>query len=444
MSQYTSGLIKKAAKYIPGASYYTLGSNLPGLPEFIIEKGSGPYVYTTDGTKMLDVTLAHGSLILGHSNKVISEAVKKQISLGTALTNITKPAIELAELMVDTVPCADKVRIVNSGTEASILAVRLVKAATGKEKILKFEGAYHGFADNLIFNTNYGKPNEWLPYPHASSDTLGVSESQAKTVLIAPYNNLELTSKIIHENIEDIAGIIVEPVMRGINSHAEFLQGLRVICDKYKTPLIFDEVITGFRVSLGGAQEYFGITPDLSIYGKSLGAGYPIGALAGKDSLMGYLDPSSENGGHIFSIGSFHSNPLCSTAALHCIKELKKNSSYEKLNNYGDGLRSGLSEIFKQYDLPHVMTGLGSIVEFFFMTEQVTDYKSSIRSNFRLKDLIGSNMLKRKVVGGGGRYTSSIMHEKKELDWMLDAVELTIDNARTTGALNRIIEEEIN
>ena len=155
MSQYTSDLIKKAAKYIPGASYYTLGSNLPGLPEFIIEKGSGPYVYTTDGTKMLDVTLAHGSLILGHSNKVISEAVKKQISLGTALTNITKPAIELAELMVDTVPCADKVRIVNSGTEASILAVRLVKAATGKEKILKFEGAYHGFADNLIFNTNY-------------------------------------------------------------------------------------------------------------------------------------------------------------------------------------------------------------------------------------------------------------------------------------------------
>ena len=182
MNQYTCDLITKASKYIPGASYYTLGSNLPGLPKFIIEKGHGPYVYTTDGVKMLDVTLAHGSLILGHSNKVISEAVQKQIFLGSALTNITKPAIELAELMVDIVPCADKVRIVNSGTEASILAVRLVKAATGKEKILKFEGAYHGFADNLIFNTNYGKPNEWLPYPHASSDTLGVSESQAKTV----------------------------------------------------------------------------------------------------------------------------------------------------------------------------------------------------------------------------------------------------------------------
>lgn len=443
MNQYTCDLITKASKYIPGASYYTLGSNLPGLPKFIIEKGHGPYVYTTDGVKMLDVTLAHGSLILGHSNKVISEAVQKQIFLGSALTNITKPAIELAELMVDIVPCADKVRIVNSGTEASILAVRLVRAATGKEKILKFEGAYHGFADNLIFNTNYGKPNEWFPYPKASSDTLGVPEDQANTVLIAPYNNLDITSKIIDENIGDIAGIIVEPVMRGINSQTEFLQGLRVICDKYKTPLIFDEVITGFRVSLGGAQEYFGVTPDLSIYGKSLGAGYPIGAVVGKDSLMRYLDPSSENGDHIFSIGSFHSNPLCSTAALYCIKELQKNDSYEKLNSYGDGLRLGLSEIFKQYELPHFMTGLGSIIEFFFTSEPVTDYKSSIRSNLGLKDLIGSKMSGFKVVGGGGRYTSSTMHGKKELNWMLDAVEHSLDNARITGSLNKMLEESM-
>ena len=444
MNQYTSDLITKASKYIPGASYFTLGPNLPGIPEFIIEKGYGPYVYTTDGVKMLDVTLAHGSLILGHSNKVISEAVRKQIALGTALTNITKPAIELAELMVEIVPCADKVRIVNSGTEASILAIRLVRAATGKEKILKFEGAYHGFADNLIFNTNYGKPNELCPYPEASPDSLGVSLSQAKTVLIAPYNNLEITSKIIDENIHDLAGIIVEPVMRGINSRPEFLKGLKVICDKYKIPLIFDEVITGFRGSLGGAQEYFGVTPDLSIYGKSLGAGYPIGAIVGKDSLMKYLDPSSENGNHIFSIGSFHSNPLCSTAALYCLKELKKNGSYEKLNNYGDGLRSGLSQIFEQYELPHVMTGLGSIIEFFFTSGAVTDYKSSICSNLALKDLIGSNMYKFKVVGGGGRYTCSIMHGEKELDWMLSAVSSTLDNARSTGVLNRIIEGSMN
>ena len=441
MNDYTSDLITKASKYIPGASYYTLGLNYPGLPEFIIEKGQGPYIYTTDGIKMLDVTLAHGSLILGHSNKIISEAVQKQISMGTALTNITKPAIELAEIMVNTIPCADKVRIVNSGTEASILAVRLVRAVTGKEKILKFEGAYHGFADNLIFNTNYGKPSEWFPYPKASSDTLGVSAAQAETVLIAPYNNLEITSRIIDENIKDIAGIIVEPVMRGINSQTDFLQGLRTICDKYKTPLIFDEVITGFRVSLGGAQEYFGITPDIAIYGKSLGAGYPIGAIVGKDSLMRYLDPSSENGGHIFSIGSFHSNPLCSTAALYCIRELQKNRSYEKLNSYGDGLRSGLSRIFKKYELPHFMTGLGSIVEFFFTSEPVIDYKSSINSNLALKDLIGSKMAEFKVVGGGGRYTSSTMHGKRELDWMLEAVDISLDNAQYTGALNSILEK---
>ena len=310
-----------------------------------------------------------------------------------------------------------------------------------KEKILKFEGAYHGFADNLIFNTNYGKPSEWFPYPKASSDTLGVSAGQAETVLIAPYNNLEITSRIIDENIKDIAGIIVEPVMRGINSQTDFLQGLRTICDKYKTPLIFDEVITGFRVSLGGAQEYFGITPDIAIYGKSLGAGYPIGAIVGKDSLMRYLDPSSENGGHIFSIGSFHSNPLCSTAALYCIRELQKNRSYEKLNSYGDGLRSGLSRIFKKYELPHFMTGLGSIVEFFFTSEPVIDYKSSINSNLALKDLIGSKMAEFKVVGGGGRYTSSTMHGKRELDWMLEAVDISLDNAQYTGALNSILEK---
>lgn len=441
MNEYTASLISKAAKYIPGASYYTIGSNYPALPAFIIEKGQGAYVYTTDGMKMLDVTLAHGSLILGHANKTISDAVQKQISLGTALTNITKPAIELAEIMVATIPCADKVRIVNSGTEASILAVRLAKAATGKEKILKFEGAYHGFADNLIFNTNYGKPDKWFPYPKASSDTLGVSASQAEAVLIAPYNNLDITSQIIDENIKDIGGIIVEPVMRGINSQIGFLQGLRVICDKYKIPLIFDEVITGYRVSLGGAQHYFGITPDLAIYGKSLGAGYPIGAIVGVDSLMRYLDPSSDNGDYIFSIGSFHSNPLCSTAALYCIRELQKKGSYEKLNNYGKDLTLGLSKIFKKYNIPHFMTGLGSIVEFFFTDEAVTDYKTSVKSNLALKELLGSKMSKFKVVGGGGRYTSSIIHEEKELDWMLQAVDNSLANAQYTGALECVLKK---
>ena len=437
-------LVKKASKYIPGASYYTAGQNLPSLPEFILHRGDGAYVYTTKNEKMLDVTLAHSSLILGHNHPKISNAVKNQIDKGSAFTNITEPAIELSEIMSKTIPCADKIRLVNSGTEASILATRIVRAYTGKNKILKFEGAYHGFADNLLFNTNYGNAKHWDEYPQATPDSIGIPESLRNDILIAPYNDLDKTRNIILKNRSDIAGIIIEPVMRGLETDKSFLKGIKNISVKENIPLIFDEVITGYRLSLGGAQEFFGIIPDISIYGKALGAGYPIGAIAGNEKIMNFLDPVSADENRIFSIGSFHSNPISSTAALICIKELQDPQNYQKLNKFGNDLRTGLSQIFSQYKIPHFMTGTGSIVEFFFTSNSVSNYRDTLKTNLNLKSLLSTELPKNFVVGGGGRYTSSIFHEKKELSWLLEGIYKSLDKINNSGELEKSFESDEN
>ena len=430
-------LVKKATKYVPGASYYTAGQNLPPLPEFILHRGNGAYVYTTKNEKMLDVTLAHSSLILGHNHPAVSNAVKNQIDKGSAFTNITEPAIELSEIMSKTIPCAEKIRLVNSGTEASILATRIVRAYTGKNLILKFEGAYHGFADNLLFNTNYGNSNNWDNYPSPTPDSIGIPKSLKNDILIAPYNDLSKTKSIILNNKANIAGIIIEPVMRGLETNKSFIEGIKNISINENIPLIFDEVITGYRLSLGGAQEFFGVTPDIAIYGKALGAGYPIGAITGNKKIMNLLNPKSSDENRIFSIGSFHSNPISSTAALMCIKELQNPENYIKLNEFGDNLRSGLSQIFSEYKIPHFMTGAGSIVEFFFTSNTVSNYRDTLKTNLKLKSLLSNQLPKNFIVGGGGRYTSSIFHEEKELSWLLEGISNSLKEIKASGELEK-------
>ena len=441
MIKKSTNLIKKASKYIPGASYYTAGQNVPGLPEFILDRGNGAYVYTTKNEKMLDVTLAHSSLILGHNNPKISNAVKNQIDKGSAFTNITEPAIELSEIMSKTIPCAEKIRLVNSGTEASILATRIVRAYTGKNLILKFEGAYHGFADNLLFNTNYGNSKNWNDYPIPTPDSIGMPKTLNEEILIAPYNDLKQTKKIILKYRSEIAGIIIEPVMRGLETDQSFLEGIRKISSKENIPLIFDEVITGYRLSLGGAQEFFGIKPDIAIYGKALGGGYPIGAIVGNEKIMNFLDPKSSDKSRIFSIGSFHSNPISSIAALTCISELQNPQNYNKLNEFGDSLRAELSHIFSQYKIPYFMTGTGSIVEFFFTSKSVLNYRDTLHTNLKLKSLLSIQLPKNFIVGGGGRFTSSIFHEKKELDWLLEGINNSLREINSSGELEKSFEQ---
>ena len=426
----------KAPQYLPGGTYATIAHNRDSAPEFLFSHGSGAYLYTTDERRFLDVMLGHGSILLGHCHPAVVEAVKRQAELGNTFTHVTGPAIELAEMIVEDIPCADSVRLVNSGTEAVMLALRLVRAYTGKDRVLKFEGAYHGFADGLLFSTNYGHPERWPDHPRPDPDTLGIPSGYEESVLIAPWNDLDRTREIVADSLDDLAGIIVEPVMRGLSSVPGFLEGVRELSTESGVPLIFDEVGTGFRLALGGAQEYYGVTPDLATLGKGLGSGYPIGAIAGRAEFMAYLDPGSPDDERIFSLGSFHGNAVSAAAAVATIEVLREPGVYEHLSSYGDRLRDGLEELFHRFDLPVRMTGEANIVEWLFTTEPVTDYRGSLAANRALKDRIGAEMRHHDVFGGGGRLNSSTVHGETELGLTLEAMEASLTALRDAGRLH--------
>lgn len=426
----------KAPRYLPGGTYSTIAHDERSAPEFLFSHGSGAYLHATDGRRFLDVMLGHGSLLLGHSHPAVVEAVKRQVELGNTFTHVTGPAIRLAEMIVEDVPCADSVRFVNSGTEAVMLALRVARAHTGREKVLKFEGAYHGFADGLLFSTNYGRHDRWPDYPQPDPDTPGIPSGHAQDILIAPWNDIETTREIVSGNRDVLAGIIVEPVMRGLASRPCFLERIRELATETGAPLIFDEVGTGFRLALGGAQEYYGVTPDLATFGKGLGSGYPIGAVAGSGELMRHLDPASPDDERVFSLGSFHGNAVSAAAAVATVERLREPGVYEHLGGYGDRLRDGLESLFRQFDLPAQMTGEANIVEWLFSTEPVTDYRSSLATNRALKDRIGAEMRHHGIFGGGGRLTSSTEHGETELVLTLEAMEATLTALRDSGTLH--------
>ena len=431
-----SSAVNDASDYLPGGTYHTLAGNTDSAPKFLFTHGSGAYVYTPDGRRLLDLMLGHGSLPLGHCPPTVVEAVKRQAELGNTFTHVTGPAIELAKMMVEDVPCADKVRFVNSGTEAVMLAIRLVRGYTGRDKVLKFEGAYHGFADTLLFSTNYGDPDRWPDSPSSDPDSLGVPAGQQDLVLVAPWNDLDRTREIVRDHGDDLAGVIVEPVMRGISSRPGFLEGVRELATEHNVPLIFDEVGTGFRLALGGAQEYYGVTPDLATFGKGLGSGYPIGAVAGSDEIMSYLDPASPDDERVFSLGSFHGNAVSAAAAAATVKALRQPGTFEHLTSYGNRLRDGLEELFQRFDLAVQMSGEANIVEWFFTTEPVTDYRSSLATNRALKDRIHAEMRNHDVFGGGGRLGSSTAHGETELSLTMEAMEASLTALRDSGGLS--------
>lgn len=397
---------------------------MPGLPEFIIEKGHGPYVYTTDGVKMLDVTLAHGSLILGHANKVIYEAVQKQMFLGTALTNITKPAIELAELMVDTIPCADKVRIVNSGTEASILASRLVRAATGKEKILKFEGGYHGMNDYSLMSL---MPKTEVEYPVPSIDSAGIPTAIKNEVLIAPFNDFETTESIINEFKEEIAGVIIEPFQRVIKPKPGFLESIRDITNKHKIPLIFDEIVTGFRFAYGGAQEYYNVVPDLCTLGKIVAGGYPMAAIVGKKNMMEVFNQKSDSiSPSLVQIGTLSGNPIACAAGLATLNVLRTENPYEKLFETGYFLQNSLKQIFSSHEIPAQVIGDGPVFDVYFCSNEISNYRDTMKANKSILNSLNSNLIDLGVFKGDTKYYVSTVHDAADIEKTVSAFEVAI------------------
>ncbi|TYR82256.1 glutamate-1-semialdehyde-2,1-aminomutase [Priestia megaterium] len=343
------------------------------MDPIFMKRGKGAKIYDIDGNEYIDYVLSWGPLIHGHSNDRVVEAIKKITESGTSFGAPTVIENELAKVVISRVPSIEIVRMVSSGTEATMSALRLARGYTGRNKILKFEGCYHGHGDSLLIKAGSGVATLGLP------DSPGVPEGTAKNTITVPYNDLTSVKYAFEQFGEDIAGVIVEPVagnMGVVPPQPGFLEGLRDITTQYGSVLIFDEVMTGFRVDYNCAQGYYNVTPDLTCLGKVIGGGLPVGAYGGKAEIMEQIAPS----GPIYQAGTLSGNPLAMTAGYETLTQLTP-QSYQEFARKADRLEEGLKAAATKYDIPHTINRAGSMIGFFFTNEQVVNYEKAKTSN---------------------------------------------------------------
>ncbi|KQU59412.1 glutamate-1-semialdehyde aminotransferase [Bacillus sp. Leaf406] len=410
---------QEALKLMPG------GVNSPvrafksvDMDPIFMERGKGSKIYDIDGNDYIDYVLSWGPLILGHANDRVVEAIKKVAENGTSFGAPTEIENELANLVIERVPSIEVVRMVSSGTEATMSALRLARGYTGRNKILKFEGCYHGHGDSLLIKAGSGVATLGLP------DSPGVPEGIAKNTITVPYNDLDSIRYAFEQFGDDIAGVIVEPVagnMGVVPPKPDFLEGLREVTEQYGSLLIFDEVMTGFRVGYNCAQGYFGVTPDLTCLGKVIGGGLPVGAYGGKAEIMEQIAPS----GPIYQAGTLSGNPLAMTAGLETLKQLTP-ESYEEFGRIADRLQDGLSRLAEKYDIPHTINRAGSMIGLFFTDEEVSNYEGAKSSDLEMFSNYYREMAHNGVFLPPSQFEGlflSTAHTDEDIDKTLEAAE---------------------
>lgn len=407
-------LFKKAVNLMPGGVNSPVRAFGPvgGHPVFI-DSAKGQYLTDVDGNRYIDYIGSWGPMILGHNDDRVVEAVIKQIGKGISYGAATEAEVEMAQLMCDIVPSIEMVRMVNSGTEAVMSAIRTARGFTGKNKFIKFEGNYHGHSDALLVKAGSGVMTAGIP------DSSGVPANCVKDTLTAVYNDLDSVKKLFDENKGEIACVIVEPVsanMGVVLPKDGFLKGLRKLCDDNNALLIFDEVITGFRLGLTGASGYFNIHPDLITYGKIIGGGMPVGAYGGRADVMQVVSPV----GSVYQAGTLSGNPVAMAAGITQLKILKETPEvYKKTFELGEMLRNGAADIIKEAGLPYKVTGIGSLSCIFFTDKEVTDYTSAKTSDTAEFAKYFNHMLSRGNYFGPSQFESifvSAAHTKENID----------------------------
>lgn len=368
---------KEAVHLMPGGvnSPVRAFKSVNGDPVFI-ESGSGAIIRDIDGNEYIDYVLSWGPLILGHSHPEVVKAIQEQATKGTSFGAPTLLETELAQIVIDRVPSVEMIRFVSSGTEATMAALRLARGYTGRDIIMKFEGSYHGHGDSLLIKAGSGVATLGLP------DSPGVPSDIAKNTTTVAYNDLEAVRATFEKLGNQIAGVIVEPVagnMGVVPPQPGFLEGLREITKEYGTLLIFDEVMTGFRVDYNCAQGYFGVEPDLTCLGKVVGGGLPVGAFGGKKEIMEKIAPS----GPVYQAGTLSGNPLAMTAGIETLSRLTP-ETYEYFKKLGDQLEAGIREAATKYNIPHTVNRAGSMIGLFLTNEDVVDFKSAQTSDLQM------------------------------------------------------------
>ena len=419
--QRSSALFEAAKNVIPGGvnSPVRAFKSVGGTPLFIKE-AKGAYLFDEDDNRLIDYISSWGPMILGHAKEEVIEAIKIQADKGTSYGIPTALETAIAKLVVEAVPNIDKVRFVNSGTEACMSAVRLARGYTAREKIIKFAGCYHGHSDAFLIQAGSGAVTFGAP------NSPGVTRGTAKDTLLARYNDLSSVEELFHQHSEEIAAIIIEPVagnMGCIVPQQGFLEGLRALCDQHQSLLIFDEVMTGFRLALGGAQERLGVSADIVTFGKVIGGGLPVGAFAARSEIMKELAPD----GPVYQAGTLSGNPLAMRAGLTTLELLKKNNDlFERLDDKTEKLHKGMKSLLEQKGLPHQFNRLGSMLSLHFTETPVMDFDSAALGNNDHFKAYFHGMLERGIYLPPSAFESYFLNDAlsyEDIAFTLDAFE---------------------
>jgi len=418
-TEKSNQLFNEAKKHIPGGvnspvrAFKAVGGN----PLFI-KKGEGSKIYDVDGNEFIEYIGSWGPHLFGHNPPFIKEVLLKEIENGTSFGAPTELEVKMAKLITELVPSVEMVRMVNSGTEATMSAVRAARGFTGKEKFIKFEGCYHGHADYFLIKAGSGALTLGIP------TSPGVTKGNAADTLLADYNDIESVKKLISKNKNEVAAIIIEPIagnMGVVPAEKKFLRELRDVCSEEKIILIFDEVMTGFRLTKGGAQELYNIKPDLTTFGKIIGGGLPVGAFGGRKDIMEMIAPS----GPVYQAGTLSGNPLAMAAGYAALNYIKEHPEvYKQLEEKSAYLEKGFKENLKLLKKKYAFNRAGSMMTLFFVEEEVKDFKSAVKSNTVSYGKYFSEMLKRGIYLAPAQFEAAFVstaHSKEDLDKTIKA-----------------------
>ena len=412
-SEIERGLIEKARRVLPGGTF----GNVPA--DVVIREGRGGRVWDEGGKEYVDFLLGSGPMLVGHAHPEVTAAAQARIAQGTTFFANNRYGIELAEAIVEAVPCAEQVRFVSSGSEADLYAMRAARAFRKRDKILKFEGGYHGMSDYSLMSLAPKRPGN---FPQPIPDSAGIPRSVREEILVAPFNDIEAAGAMVREHRDDLAGVILEPFQRIIPPLPGFLEGLRKITAEHGIPLIFDEVVTGFRFAYGGAQEYYGVIPDLCTLGKVIGGGFPLAAIAGRAEIMRHFDRDEVGEeGFLMQVGTLSGNPVAAAAGLATLEILRRAGAYEGLFATGRELMSTLAELLDRNGLMAQVTGEPPLFDVVFTSEPVRDYRGTLRGDAGMSRRFNALLRERGVLKGESKYYVSLAHTPEDIRYTCDA-----------------------
>ena len=400
-------IVDKAKRVLPGGTFGNFAA------EVVIREGKGGRVWDENGKEYIDYLLGSGPMLVGHAHPEVTEAAQAQIAKGTTFFANNRLGIELAEAIIEAVPCAEQVRFVSSGTEADLYAMRAARAFTRRDKILKFEGGYHGMSDYSLMSL---APKRSGNFPAPVPDSAGIPKSVRDDMIIAPFNDAEVVEGLVKEHRDELAGVIVEPFQRIIPPAPGFLAKLRKITAENGVPLIFDEVVTGFRLAYGGAQEYYGVVPDLCTLGKVIGGGFPLAAIAGREEIMAHFDKAKvgdEN--FLVQIGTLSGNPVAAAAGLATMAILKRPGAYERIHGTGRELMRTLGDLLKRAGIAAQVTGEPPLFDVVFTDEPIRDYRSTLTGDAGMARRFNALLRERGILKGEQKYYISLAHTDADI-----------------------------